>query len=251
MSTFESTGKIVSNVMEAKRRVAGPLINSSVETLNKIKDSHILDNGLGKVQIVLESSARKSSQISKALAKSASAISRNSKSLKTNDTDRDDSDTSDDLNNSLASILDSSGRLMRKLISTMITSVKIIGDVVEAKRKVLEPIVENTARSLKALSDSNAIERSLKTAQSLANAGVQASIGVSTALARAGSATTPVLVQGFNTANDVTLRVIRLGICSLICPHQEGDEKESCEKENCGQINENKSSKKDENDDLQ
>ena len=157
-------------------------------------------------------------------------------------------DKAKDLNNSIASILDSSGKLISDLLSAMITSAKVIGDVVEAKRKIVEPIVENAARSLKTISDSKAIEKSLKTATNLASAGLQASIGVSTALARAGSASTPALIQGINSVNDVSLRVIRLGICGLICPLQGEEEKESCIKANCGKTKQSNNNKLDEND---
>ena len=108
-----------------------------------------------------------------------------------------------------------------------------------------------TSKSLKILSESNTIERSLKTAQTIVKAGVQTSVGVSTALARAGSSTTPALVQGINSVNDVTLRVVQLGICAIICPLQDGVEKESCQRENCGKGNERKIAKTDENEDLQ
>ena len=249
VSTFESTGKIVSNIMEAKSKIAGPIINGTVETLNTISDSHVLETGLGTIQTVLKSSARKSSQISNALSNTASSSSRSEKSLKLNDDRKDSNDKAEGLNDSIASILDSSGKLISNLLSAMITSAKVIGDVVEAKRKIVEPILENTARSLKTISDSKAIEKSLKTATNLANAGLQASIGVSTALARAGSASTPALIQGINSVNDVSLKVIRLGICALICPLQGEEEKESCIKENCGKTNQSSKKKLDENED--
>ena len=248
VSTFESTGKIVSNIMEAKSKIAGPIINGTVETINAISDSHVLETGLGTIQTVLNSSARKSSQISNALANTASSSSRSEKALKLSDNRKVSNDKAKDLNNSIASILDSSGKLISDLLSAMITSAKVIGDVVEAKRKIVEPILENTARSLKTISDSKAIEKSLKTATNLASAGLQASIGVSTALARAGSASTPALIQGINSVNDVSLRVIRLGICALICPLQGEEEKESCIKENCGKTKQSNNNKLDEND---
>ena len=249
VSTFESTGKIVSNIMEAKSKIAVPIINGTVETLNTISDSNLLNTGLGTIQTVLDSSARKSSQISNALANTASSSSRSDKSLKSIDDSKDSNDKAEGLNDSIASILDSSGKLISNLLSAMITSAKVIGDVVEAKRKIVEPIVENTARSIKTISDSKVIEKSLKTATNLANAGLQASIGVTTTLARAGSASTTALIQGINSVNDVSLRVIRLGICALICPLQDEEEKESCIKENCEKNSQSSNEKLDENED--
>ena len=63
---------------------------------------------------------------------------------------------------------------------------------------------------------------------------LQTTIGLSTALSRAGTSSTPGLVKGINSANEITVRVVRLGICTLICPLQNGKEKESCQNENCG-----------------
>ena len=250
VSTFESTGKILSNIIEAKTRIAGPIINASIENLNTLQESNILGKGVDKIQTIVETGVQKSSHISKALAKSASSTSRNEKSGKSDNISRSVSE-SDDLTDSIGSILDSSSKFIRKLFSTMIMSAEIIGDVVEAKRKVLEPVLDNTAKSLNILSESNTIERSLKTAQTLVKAGVQTSVGVSAALARAGSSATPALVHGINSVNDVTLRVVRVGICAIICPLQDGVEKESCQKENCGTGNERKNAKTDENEDLQ
>ena len=245
VSTFESTGKILTNVMEAKRRIAEPLIKGSVETLDTIAKSKVIERGLHTVKTVAESGARKSSDISESLAKSASLISRSGKSLKSDDEDRNNSEKSEGLTDSIASIIDSSGKLISKLLSTMVTSAKIISDVIEAKRKIVEPVVENTARNLKALSESDTIERGLKTVQTLTNAGIQTSIGATTALARAGSSTTPALLQGINTVNDITLRAVRLGICAVICPLQDEDEKESCQQENCGKLSKVQDSKED------
>ena len=123
VSTFESTGKILSNIIETKTRIAGPIVNASIENLNTLEESNVLGKGVDTIQRVVESGVRKSSQISKALAKSASSTSRNGDSQKSDSTSRSDNE-SDVLNDSIGSILDTSSKLISKLFSTMIAVIR-------------------------------------------------------------------------------------------------------------------------------
>ena len=85
------------------------------------------------------------------------------------------------------------------------------------------------------LNDTKTIERSLETVQGIADASIKTSIGISTALSR--SSQNPLLSQGFGVFNEVTARIIRLGICNIICPLQKGtkDDGEGCKEQfsNC------------------
>lgn len=155
------------------------------------------------------------------------------------DSENDNSD--DDLAERVSSIADSSSKLIQDLLATLENSAKIIRDILEAKRKIAEPLLEGTARALETLSESKAIERTLETVQTVAQAGLQATNGISTAItagsrALGDSSATPALVQGITSVSEIGGRVIRLAICTLICPLQEGDERNTCRKDNCGKI---------------
>jgi len=155
------------------------------------------------------------------------------------DSENDNSD--DELADRVSSIADSSSQLIADLLATLENSAKIIRDILDAKRKIAEPLLEGTARALETLSESKAIERTLETVQTVAEAGLQATNGISTAItagsrALGGSSATPALVQGITSVSEIGGRVIRLAICTLICPLQDGDERNTCRKDNCGKI---------------
>ena len=160
------------------------------------------------------------------------------------DEDADDSDTeadekadNDDLAERITTITDTGSKLIEDLLATLESSARIIRDIIEAKRKIAEPLLEGTAKALETLSESKAIERTLETVQTVATAGLQASTGISTALSRAGASTNGArLVQGITSVSEIGGRVLRLAICTLICPIQSGDERKSCQKDNCGKI---------------
>ena len=157
------------------------------------------------------------------------------------DEDTADSDTDDDDNDDLAeritTITDTGSKLIEDLLATLESSARIIRDIIEAKRKIAEPLLEGTAKALETLSESKAIERTLETVQTVATAGLQASTGITTALAKAGESTSGArLIQGITSVSEIGGRVIRLAICTLICPIQNGEERKTCQKENCGKI---------------
>ena len=154
--------------------------------------------------------------------------------------DKSDSDTdadNDDLAERITTITDTGSKLIEDLLATLESSARIIRDIIEAKRKIAEPLLEGTAKALETLSESKAIERTLETVQTVATAGLQASTGITTALSRAGASTNGArLVQGITSVSEIGGRVIRLAICTLICPIQSGDERKTCQKDNCGKI---------------
>ena len=154
--------------------------------------------------------------------------------------DKNDSDTDDDnadLAERITTITDTGSKLIEDLLATLESSARIIRDIIEAKRKIAEPLLEGTAKALETLSESKAIERTLETVQTVATAGLQASTGITTALSRAGASTNGArLVQGITSVSEIGGRVIRLAICTLICPIQSGDERKTCQKDNCGKI---------------
>ena len=154
----------------------------------------------------------------------------------TDSTESDDDDDAIDLADRISSITDSSSNLIEDLLATLASSAKIIRDILEAKRKIAEPILEGTAKALETLSESKAIERTLETVQTVATAGLQASTGITTALSRAGSSASPRLLQTITGVSEISGRVVRLAICTLICPIQSGDERRTCQKENCGKV---------------
>jgi len=158
-----------------------------------------------------------------------------------NEDDSGDDGNTDEITDRITSITDSSSKLIQDLLLTLESSAKIIRDILEAKRKIAEPLLEGTAKALETLSESKAIERTLETVQTVAAAGLQASNGISTAItagsrALGGSSAAPALVQGITSVSEIGGRVIRLAICTLICPLQDGDERNSCRKDNCGRI---------------
>jgi len=148
----------------------------------------------------------------------------------------DDNSSEEDIADRVAEIADSSSTLIADLLLTLESTAKIIRDILEAKRRIAEPILEGTARALETLSESKALERTLDTVQIVATAGIQASTGLTTALSRAGDSATPRLVQGITSVSEIGGRVVRLAICTLICPLQTGDERDTCRKDNCGKI---------------
>lgn len=152
------------------------------------------------------------------------------------DNDDDNNSSSDGLASGISSVADSSSQIIENLQSILESSVKILRDILEAKRRIGEPLLEATGRTLEALSESKAIERTLETVGVVAAAGIQASSGISTALSRAGTSATPALVEGISSASDIGGRVIRLAICTIICPLRNGEERKTCQKEHCGKI---------------
>lgn len=158
-----------------------------------------------------------------------------------NEDDSGDDGNTEDIADRITSGIDSSSKLIQDLLATLESSAKIIRDILEAKRKIAEPLLEGTAKALETLSESKALERTIETVQVVAAAGLQASNGISTAItagsrAFGGSSGTPALINGIATVSDIGGRVIRLAICTLICPLQDGDERTTCRNDNCGKI---------------
>jgi len=160
---------------------------------------------------------------------------RQSENVDSEESDNDDSNPVD-LADRISAITDSSSTLIADLLAALASSAKIIRDILDAKRKIVEPLLEGTAKALETLSESKAIERTLETVQTVAAAGLQATTGITTALSRVGSSASPRLLQTITGVSEISGRVIRLAICTLICPIQSGDERRTCQKENCGKV---------------
>ena len=104
----------------------------------------------------------------------------------------------------------------------------------EAKRRIAEPLLEGLAKLINSLAESQALERLADATGTVVSSGLKAATSVQEAVSRAGSTATPTLVQAATTAGDIAGRIIRLGICTLVCPIQTGEDKEKCQKEHCG-----------------
>ena len=150
--------------------------------------------------------------------------------------DDDNNNDGDDIASRISSITDSSGKIIENISSTLQSSSKTLTELVEAKRRIAEPLLEALAKILESLAESRAIERTIETVGTVASAGIKATTGIATALSRAGDSATPGLIGVATTAGDIGGRIIRLAICTLICPIQSGDEREKCQKDNCGPI---------------
>jgi len=171
----------------------------------------------------------------------------------TRQSDTDDVEKDDDaVFSGIASLTSSSSKIIENLQENLESATKILRNIIDARkiaeplveaasksiidaRRVAEPLVEAARKSLEAISQSKAIERTLETVATVGTAGIKASSGIS-ALSRTGTSATPTLVQGLTSAGDIGRRVIRLAICTLVCPHQNGEEQKTCRKDNCGQI---------------
>ena len=152
------------------------------------------------------------------------------------ETEDDTTSSDDDLASRVSSVTDSSSKIIENLQQIIASSTKILRDLLEAKIRIGEPLLKATSETLQTLAETKAIERTLETVGNIADAGIKAHSGISTALASARTSSAPALVQGITQVSDIGGRVIRLAICVIICPLQHGEERKTCQKDNCGKI---------------
>ena len=90
---------------------------------------------------------------------------------------------------------------------------------------------------------------------SVGEAGIKASTGITSTVTRTGNSASPSITKVTKVvgkAVDIGDRLVRLSICGVVCPLQNGQERKDCFKKNCGkddeksEANKNKNAKKEE-----
>ena len=111
---------------------------------------------------------------------------------------------------------------------------KILRNIIEIKTRVLGPILEGVGKTIESVDNSEAIERTAEVVETVGSAGIKASTGFASAVNKAGTTSAPTILKVADTATDIGGRLVRLGICGMVCPIQSGEEREKCFDKHCG-----------------
>ena len=125
-------------------------------------------------------------------------------------------------------------KLIDDIKSILEDSSKILRSIIEIKSRVLTPLVEGIGKTLDTLSKSEALDRTMEAVSSVGEAGIKASTGIASAVKRTGNSASPSITKVVDKAGDIGGRLVRLGVCGVVCPLQNGQERKECFKKNCG-----------------
>ena len=114
------------------------------------------------------------------------------------------------------------------------SSSKILRGLIEIKTRVVGPILEGVGKTIDTISNSDAFEKSAETVATVGGAGIKASTGIVSAVTKTATTATPVVRKSADSVADIGPRLVRLGICGLVCPFQNGEERKQCFKSHCG-----------------
>ena len=145
--------------------------------------------------------------------------------------------------------------LIDDIESILEDSSKILRSLIEIQSRVLPPLVDGIGKIADTISKSEAIDRTMEAVGSVGEAGIKASTGITSTVTRTGNSTSPGITKVTKVvakAVDIGDRLVRLSICGVVCPLQNGQERKDCAKKNCGKdgekskANKNKNAKKEE-----
>ena len=131
-------------------------------------------------------------------------------------------------------------------------SSKILRSLIEIKTRVLTPLVDGIGKTLDIMNKSEALNRTMEVVSTVGEAGIKASTGIAAAVTRTGNSASPSITKVVDKAANIGDRLVRLGICGVVCPLQNDQERKDCFKKNCGKdggnskTNKNKSENKEE-----
>ena len=123
------------------------------------------------------------------------------------------------------------------LQSILDDSTKLLKNIIEVKTRVIGPLLDGLGKTLDSLNESEAIEKTAEAVGSVGSAGIKASTGLATVITKSGNPSAPSTDRVTDTAIDVGGRLFRLGVCGIVCPLRNGDEREECYKKHCGKRN--------------
>ena len=129
--------------------------------------------------------------------------------------------------------------LIDDIQSILDDSTKILRSIIEIKSRVLTPLIEGIGETLDTLNKSEALDRTMEAVSTVGEAGIKASTGIASAIIgntmrRTGNSTSPSITKVVDKAGDIGGRLVRLGICGVVCPLQNDQERKECFKKNCG-----------------
>ena len=139
--------------------------------------------------------------------------------------------------------IDKETTIIDDLQSILESSSKILRGIIEIKTRVVGPALEGVGQILDSLSKSQAIEKSAKAVATVGAAGIKASTGIVSAVTNTNTTDSQIITKAGNSDGDIGGRLVRLGICGIVCPFQNGEEREECYKVNCGKPNKIKRNK--------
>ena len=145
--------------------------------------------------------------------------------------------------------------LIDDIESILEDSSKILRSLIEIQSRVLTPLVDGIGKIADTISKSDALDRTVEAVGSVGEAGIKASTGITSTVTRTGNSASPSITKVTKVvgkAVDIGDRLVRLSICGVVCPLQNGQERKDCFKKNCGKdgekskANKNKNAKKEE-----
>ena len=142
--------------------------------------------------------------------------------------------------------------LIDDIESILDDSSKILRSLIEIQSRVLTPLVDGIGKIADTISKSDALDRTVEAVGSVGEAGIKASTGITSTVTRTGNSASPSITKVVDKAANIGDRLVRLGICGVVCPLQNDQERKDCFKKNCGKdggnskSNKNKSENKEE-----
>ena len=121
---------------------------------------------------------------------------------------------------------------VKDLQNMLNTASQIIRDLISLKQMIASdvlPLMQRAGDTVENLHKTGLLDTVAESARTTAdNAN-----NVVTTILKTGETAIPIVNEVSNTVNEISSPIIKIAMCSLVCPLQASDEKRRCEKENC------------------
>ena len=118
---------------------------------------------------------------------------------------------------------------LRNILKTVSESIRNLIKLKEELARNLLPVIQNVGETLQDIHKSDFIQ----TGATLARTAADNANNLVTTVVKTGEQTVPIVTQVSNSIREISSPLIKIAICTLICPLQSDDEKIRCQKDNC------------------
>ena len=118
---------------------------------------------------------------------------------------------------------------LRNILKTVSESIRNLIKLKEELARNLLPVIQNVGETLQDIHKSDIIQ----TGATLARTAANNANNLVTTVVKTGEQTVPIVTQVSNSIREISNPLIKIAICTLICPLQSDDEKIRCQKDNC------------------
>ena len=118
---------------------------------------------------------------------------------------------------------------LRNILKTVSESIRNLIKLKEELARNLLPVIQNVGETLQDIHKSDLIQ----TGATIARTAADNANNLVTTVVKTGQQTVPIVNQVSNSIREISSPLIKIAICTLVCPLQSDDEKIRCQKDNC------------------